>query len=1695
MAVLGRRLVGSQQRVDLSDFLSFDSYVASDFRHLIKTWTGDTPLVLKGFDVINAPGSIGSTSISIQVANSVLYSSASQAGSFFFGLEEGNELAQPLVPNLRPDATNYVYLILTTVGRGQDSRAFWDVDLNGGQGGEFNQDINTESVLSVEVGVSTSTFPDGTIPVCKVSTSGSSIDSIEDCRNMMFRLASGGVNPDPTGRYTFRNLPNANYSRNEPPNTVYTSTAPNPFFGGDKNIFTMKEWMDVVMTKLLELSGTTYWYESSENMSIANLFDDVSGSNIKSKGRWSHDLSTPGRITWSEDIHYKKMNDIRDIIIRKQDTLGVDLDDNEVLFIEMVRDVAINTTDQPVDWYFNAPYVDGVVGAFENLKVGDWVKKQYDDNHLYCRVTGFFAGMLPTTPALATQITLETPYQGTDDVTRAVYTKGEYQLSDLGITDRNDSSLQMIGGNFYWLANRSDTIMSVADITPTIFSGSVDIIEANGTTAKLLFPSPHGLNDGDRVTISGTTIYDGIQQVEVIDSTHVSFKTTTIGGFIGATISYAVVTTTSRDMVLGFELESASHSFEANQTIYINGIAGYDGAYLINTRSITTFQIPVPSTVVPVSGVGTATCVRVNLRTEFGSARIIQGESIDINEPDTQNILSFIGMDTLAQTSPVYQVPAGYNTLNGMQNFNADDVDSLTIRASRLTAMMADRVQDRGMMIIGSSTFRNEMSGAYQVVKSTSDLGITFPGSQGQTITMPSSFSLAANQALTAVVDRNSNTSIIPSVESVGSALLVEENKVVLFWRFGGTDVYAWNGEKIVNGGSYTSNQGEISGNKNIVIQDKAGVRFDITAGVFSYAGSGQVVIKIPGSSDTNYVDAAAINALTSGERTVSAGEAVWVRINRTASKVFNITTTNASYQDNNTAGALYITTLVSVPKDQDVFVLYSRDVDSFIKHHHADPVGNVYEETYTVPSPISVGGMVVLPLDSRNFNEPQYYVGGSGMLEVFLNGQRQILGSDYLEPDGSGALSNRIQTMRDLIADDVVTFRIGTTGAVYFTPAPSSVSTLQDVYDNGNTILTTSGRPVDISGPIGEKLLAVHGDMQVDGIVDPKAITFVPLASNPMGVSDNGLWVDTTGNLIQERPGMVGDTTVNVTQRIFALEGQTDNPSTFVTAGDALSWSASILNVNVASAGGIQISSDSLSIKLPTGSGLTTSSSGLNIVLEGSNPTLWIDGSNQLGVKLDAAGAIITGADGVGVQVDDDTIQIVANTLQVKNASKLFIVLTNNTGTTISAGSIVAADTTANQVVLASASSVQTAQKTLGVVPFDILDGDSGKVQIAGIATVLPGSFTIGQAVYLSTVAGNASSISPSTSGAAVFVLGVATSATEVHLNPYLVGVMGNIYEESTTLGAPVSSGGSITLPVDSRNGGASKTYVVGAGQLEVYLNGQRQILGSDYSEVSSSQIQILRDLVAGDTLTFRIVLLQTTITGSGGGSGTLQDAYLLGNTISTVSGTPLVVGGSATKVAQFLGDIEVTGVIDPKGMTLIPQSSSPLGGDPGIWINSAKELVLDRGDAGVQNITQVITALSNPTYLNTIMINDSGFDIAALSAVSISASTGNLYFSDVTSESLATSTIGIAVNQILNGNSGEIATHGRLTNIVTSFNYGDVLYVNHDGNLTNIKPSIGVGGFASGDWVVKIGTICKNASSVLVKDIMINVQVIGQL
>lgn len=188
--------------------------------------------------------------------------------------------------------------------------------------------------------------------------------------------------------------------------------------------------------------------------------------------------------------------------------------------------------------------------------------------------------------------------------------------------------------------------------------------------------------------------------------------------------------------------------------------------------------------------------------------------------------------------------------------------------------------------------------------------------------------------------------------------------------------------------------------------------------------------------------------------------------------------------------------------------------------------------------------------------------------------------------------------------------------------------------------------------------------------------------------------------------------------------------------------------------------------------------------------------------------------------------------------------------------------------------------------------------------------------------VSGLTVSVATQGSGASNYYVNDADNLTLAikKLDKNLKDLAGNpikIYEEPLSVAAPITSGTNIVIPADSRDSNAIRNFIVGKGDIEVFLNGQRLRITEDYSEVGTSgtasiTIQILQNLVLGDVLLFRID------PGKAGGAGTGSGEANLGANIGTGSsvfknktGVTLnfrrIQAGSGVTVTENANDITI--------------------------------------------------------------------------------------------------------------------------------------------------------------------------------------------
>jgi hypothetical protein len=611
--------------------LSIDSYSAGDWKYFIDTLVGeDTPYIIKGFDVANPGFAIGTQSISVNIADSAMYYPGSGAGSFFYGLPAGTAFTAPLVPSLILNSTNYVYLTFTTLATAEDTRAFWDPDANGGTGDEFTQEVNTESVIQVQVNVSTGSFPDSTVPVAIVVMNATAITSIEDARPMMFRLGTGGIDPNPANRFAWPAIPSAQYEQLETPITITSSSQPNPFQGGDKNLTSLKQWMDAVMSQLANLSGSQYWYEDNATFSLISLFNDLNIT-FYSKGKYKHSSSVPGQLTLTENLVVKSANSPQDIIIQPG---TIQIPDEYVGWIALNSAQPINALSEGVlftngSLYLNTP--NGSIGYFSELSIGDWINAAGDPQNYTLQVEQFYSGTngsgTITTAANAKSVLLSGAYQGSTAIQLATFNQGIYTIGEIQITSRSNPAIAAAGGGFLWLVLRSDTIEGIGNISSITVSGTLTATDGSassptGTVAEVVAPG-HGMVDGDRITVTSPPGQAGIYTVEVINSSTFFFNTknSSSGPFTGF---YGLCTT------VALRNESANNGFESGETVNIAGTTNYNGEYVINFRTPTQFEfpfgtIPTPPPGSPVLGTSADYAVLANASITNTGSTVITG--------------------------------------------------------------------------------------------------------------------------------------------------------------------------------------------------------------------------------------------------------------------------------------------------------------------------------------------------------------------------------------------------------------------------------------------------------------------------------------------------------------------------------------------------------------------------------------------------------------------------------------------------------------------------------------------------------------------------------------------------------------------------------------------------------------------------------------------------------------------------------------------------------------------------------------------------------------------------------------------------------------------------------------------------------------------------------------------------------------
>lgn len=485
------------QRVDKPHLKSIDDSIIFDFKTLLQSFQDNSPYILRGFDIQNPGAAINAPAFNLQivVASSVVWAPNQVDGPFLLvnpgAPNEVLNTANPkVIGSFTANSTNYISLRLKRspdVGT-SDLVAFWDVDAEV----NFTKTVPTGLVLSYEFIVNTSGF--GTnIPIAKVVTDGSNnVLSITNCKKGLFRLGSGGANPNPSYQWNYT-IPVEN------PTTLNISGGPNPFVGGDWEIKSFKDWMDAVMTEIKLIKGSSFWYSSGSsslsNVNLTSVWWDSVGSVITGVGRFTHSSTTPGQIEWTSDIYIRSIIGPLTYVIPAG---SVTLNNGDVAYITIDRD----NDFQPANsfTFTNGSPAVLATAPITGISAGDWIKFFSHDIGKYARVAS----------VTGTTITLTAPYIGATATGKALKATGTYSITV------SPSTNVPADANVFWIARRDDNAVASATIAPPSSSGAV----RNNDIATITTTAPHSFVVGQTVSISGVSIpsFDGVIEILSIPS-------------------------------------------------------------------------------------------------------------------------------------------------------------------------------------------------------------------------------------------------------------------------------------------------------------------------------------------------------------------------------------------------------------------------------------------------------------------------------------------------------------------------------------------------------------------------------------------------------------------------------------------------------------------------------------------------------------------------------------------------------------------------------------------------------------------------------------------------------------------------------------------------------------------------------------------------------------------------------------------------------------------------------------------------------------------------------------------------------------------------------------------------------------------------------------------------------------------------
>jgi len=300
MAVLSTLNILSEQRLDVSSLRRIESASRSDWDAAVTAIITGTSqgYIIRGFSLVTS-GAIGSAANGLQMIvdpGSILNIDASASGTVFqVPLGTANQVLNAATnPNVSgsftASSTNYVGIDYNRFADPSTdvTKYIWNATAND----EITEIAPEAQTLTYKIIITTSPWAQNVLPAAIVTTdSNGNVLTITDPRWMLYSLETGGISPNPNFTYPW------SQGQTQSPVTISaTNSSANPFIGGDKQLDSLKSWMNAIMSELLGIKGTPYWFSGAGGggggpiPSLQSLFQDLGNTVITGSGEISNGI-------------------------------------------------------------------------------------------------------------------------------------------------------------------------------------------------------------------------------------------------------------------------------------------------------------------------------------------------------------------------------------------------------------------------------------------------------------------------------------------------------------------------------------------------------------------------------------------------------------------------------------------------------------------------------------------------------------------------------------------------------------------------------------------------------------------------------------------------------------------------------------------------------------------------------------------------------------------------------------------------------------------------------------------------------------------------------------------------------------------------------------------------------------------------------------------------------------------------------------------------------------------------------------------------------------------------------------------------------------------------------------------------------------------------------------------------------------